>query len=182
MGGGLALHYALRRPGRVRRLVLINPTGLVSAPYLAPLKLPPRSLVRACGSRLAPRWLFRFVLRHLAYCDTSRLTPRVVDEYWSPSQLTGYVNAAVCTFKEFDWRPVPDESVARLAAPTVVILGTEDRLIRSARASAGKLPGARVYEVSGGHCVHEERPEQVYAMIGEFLAEGHSIKSHNDLN
>ncbi len=182
MGGGLALHYALRRPERVQRLVLINPTGLVPAPYLAPLKLPPRSLVRAFGRRLAPRWLFRSVLRHLAYCDTARLTPRVVDEYWSPSQLTGYVNAAICTFKEFDWRPIPAESVARLAVPSVVILGTEDRLIRNAHGSAEKLPGARVYEVSGGHCVHEEQPEQVYAMIGVFLAEGHSVKSHNDLN
>jgi pimeloyl-ACP methyl ester carboxylesterase len=182
MGGGLALHYALRRPDRVSGLALINPTGLVSAPYLAPLKLPPRSVVRAFGHRLAPRWLFRVVLRHLAYGDTARLTPRVVDEYWSPSQLPGYVDAAICTFKEFDWRPLPVESVTRLAVPSVVILGMDDRLIRNAHAAAERLPGASVYEVSGGHCVQEEQPERVYQMIGEFLARGHSVKSHNDLN
>jgi pimeloyl-ACP methyl ester carboxylesterase len=182
MGGGLALHYALRRPERVGRLALINPTGLVSAPYLAPLRAPPRSAIRAFGRRLAPRWLFRFVLRHLAYGDTTRLTPRVVDEYWSPSQLPGYVNAAICTFKEFDWRPISAESAGRLAVPSVVILGTEDRLIRNARAAAERLSTASVYDVPGGHCVHEEQPERVYAMLGEFFTDGHSVKSHNDLN
>jgi pimeloyl-ACP methyl ester carboxylesterase len=182
MGGGLALHYALRRPERVRRLALINPTGLVSAPYLAPLKVPPLSLIRALGRRLAPRWLFGFVLRHLAYGDTSRLTQRVIDEYWSPSQLSGYVNAAVSTLKEFDWRPVPAESAGALAVPSIVILGTDDRLIRNARAAAERLRGTCVYEVRGGHCVHEEQPERVYSQLGKFLGEDHSVKSHNDLN
>lgn len=170
MGGGLALHYALRYKERVSRLVLINPTGLVGAPYLEPFKLPPRSLIRAFGRRLAPRWLIAFILRHLAYDNTARLTDRVIDEYWSPSQLPGYVNAAGSTLKEFDWRPIPDSIASRLAVPSVVILGTHDRLIRNARPCAERLHGATVQECVGGHCVQEEQPQQVYSAIGQFLA------------
>src|SRR5215471_1263545 len=91
MGGGLALHYALRWPARVKALALIAPTGLVPATALLPLRATPRFAVEAIGERLVPRWMVEWILRHAAFRDVSRITARVIDEYWAPTQIPGFM-------------------------------------------------------------------------------------------
>ncbi len=169
MGGGLALRYALRRPERVTSMALINPTGLVSAAFATALRGAPRAVVRALHRRLVPRWLIAFILRRIAFHNASRVTRRDVDEYWAAAQLDGFLDAAHGALAEFDWRPLTDEEAASLAVPTLVVLGTSDRLIRNSRHRAERLRGASVYEVAGGHSVNEEFPEEVYAAIRGFL-------------
>ncbi len=168
MGGGLALHYALRHPERVCGLVAINPSSLVSIPLLTAARVAPRSLVGAIGRRMMPRWLVRFILQHIAYGDGSLVTERDVDEYWAPTQLPGFIAAARAALSEFEWRPLrPAEAVA-LAVPSVVILGRQDRLVRNAERAARALANADVRMLEGGHCVNEELPEAVCELIAEF--------------
>lgn len=170
MGGGLALRYALRNAGRVSHLVLVNPVGLVSIAYLHLLQIAPRSLIAAIGRRLVPRPAVDLILRYVAYGDPTLPTERDVDEYWAPTQLDGFVNAARSGLSEFDWRPLTDAEGDSLEVPTVVILGTRDRLIRNAASAAKRLRGAAAHEIVGGHCVLEENPTQVYEIAGSFLA------------
>ncbi len=169
MGGGLSLQYSLRHAGRLTALALINPTELVAIPALVAMRATPRPVVEAIGERLVPRWLVKLVLDRVAYADASLVTPRDVDEYWAPTQIPGYVRAARRTLAEFDWRPLSDAQAAALAVPASVVLGTKDRLVRRARPAALRLAGAEVHELAGGHCVHEERPEEVYRVLGDFV-------------
>jgi pimeloyl-ACP methyl ester carboxylesterase len=172
MGGGVALRYALRSPERVTRLVLINPVGLVSIGWVALLRLVPRMLMERLGRHALPRWLARFILRHIAYGDGSLATERDVDENWAPTQLPGFIHAVRAGIGEFNWSPLtPAESLA-LCVPTLVILGSKDRVVRHARSAADRLKGARVLSMAGGHCVHEEHPNEVYRAVVEFISSG----------
>lgn len=176
MGGGLALRYALRAPERISKLVLINPTGLVPLGFLKVLRRPPRAVLDALGPHLAPRWLIRVILRRVAYGNPSVVTERDIEEYWAPTQLPGFTHAVSGAIDEFDWRPLSNAEAKSLAVPAVVILGTQDRLVRNTTKSAARLNGAVVYSLPGGHCVHEEHPREVYAIIGEFVCQ--SARSH----
>jgi pimeloyl-ACP methyl ester carboxylesterase len=169
MGGGLALRYALRRPSAVRRLVLLNPAGLVPIPYARLLGAAPRALSQVLGARLVPRSLVGFILRRIAYADPSLVTERDVDEYWAPTQLPGFEYAAHAGLQEFDWRPISAAESTAMTVSSLVFLGTHDRLVRDARAAAERLCGSTVHEIDGGHSVHEEHPEQVYDLIGAFV-------------
>ena len=169
MGGGLSLHYALEHATRLTALALVNPTELVAIPALFAMRVVPRPVVEALGERLIPRWLVKLILEHVAFGDASRVTERDVDEYWSPTQLPGFIRGVRRTVAEFDWSPISDGQAASLAVPTAVVLGTRDRLVRHARSAALRLADAEVHEVDGGHCVHEERPSEVYGLLGRFL-------------
>jgi pimeloyl-ACP methyl ester carboxylesterase len=170
MGGGIALHAALRHPERVTSLVLINPSG-VSPLRRRWLLLPlPRLLARQLGGLLAPRALVTFILRYLAYADAGKVTERDIDEYWSPTQLTDYIYAARASIGEFDWTPISDDTAASLAVPTLVMLGANDRLIPDSGRDAHRLAGATVHVMAGGHCVHEEFPDAANRLIAEFVA------------
>jgi pimeloyl-ACP methyl ester carboxylesterase len=79
------------------------------------------------------------------------------------------VDAARATLSEFDWDPVSADEAASLAVPSLVILGAQDRLLRGVHDAAARLPESRVVTLTGGHCVHEEHPEQVYGLITEFV-------------
>ena len=94
MGGGVALQYALGRPERVRGLALISPTNLVEIPLLTVPKATPRFLARLFGRRLVPRPVVGLILRRIAYGNAELVTEAIVDQYWAPTQLPGYVYAA----------------------------------------------------------------------------------------
>ena len=169
MGGGLALRYALRRPERLRRLVLINPAGLAPVFYPKLLRPIPRVLGRALHERLVPRSLVALILRHLAYGNASCVSERDIDEYWAPTQQPGYIQAAHAALREFDWRPLTAAERTSLTVPCLVVFGTNDRVIRATFTGTAALPGARIQALKGGHCVHEELPDDVYGLIREFL-------------
>src|SRR6266571_1536004 len=171
MGGGIALQFALRMPARLTRLVLINPTGLAPVSYVALLRLVPRELVSALGSRVIPRALVDFILRRIAYSDASLVADRDVDEYWAPTLLPGFVRAASCALSEFSWDPASAAELERLAVPSVVILGRQDRLVRGANQAAERIRGAEIHTFDGGHCVHEEHPREVCELIARSLRE-----------
>jgi pimeloyl-ACP methyl ester carboxylesterase len=125
--------------------------------------------MRVLGHRAVPRWLVGFILRRIAYGDPRRVTERDIDEYWAPTQISGYVHAVRASISEFDWRPLTQREAKDLAVPTTVLLGTLDRVVRGAEPAARRLNGATVYCVVGGHCVHEEYPGAVYDIIGREL-------------
>ena len=169
MGGGVSLHYALRNPRRVSRLVLINPTGLAPVGFVAGMRLVPQQFVSALGPALAPRFLIRIILKWIAYGDASLVTERTIDEYWSPTQQPGFVRAGRAALTEFSWQPVPAPVLQGMTVPAVVILGLQDRLIRNAAPAARAIPAGEIHTVTGGHCVHEEHPDEVYPLIAGFL-------------
>ena len=169
MAGGLSLHFALAHPDRVRGLALVNPSSLVTIPWTNAMRIIPRVAMDAAGERLIPRRLVALILRRMAYGDASKVSTRDIDEYWAPTQIRGFARALRGAIAEFDWRPLSASEAASLAVPSVVILGLQDHVIRSAQGAAERLNGSQVFSLPGGHCVHEENPDTVYPLIAEFL-------------
>jgi pimeloyl-ACP methyl ester carboxylesterase len=169
MGGAVALHFALRHPNRVRALALVNPAGLVRIPIVWSARVTPRALVERVFDGRVPRWLVAQILRRLAFSNERFVSERDVDEYWAPTRIPGYVHAVRGAIDEFEWTPLTRDEASRMAVPAVVILGEHDRLIHDAADAAERLHKATVVRLSGGHCVHEERPEDVYGAVADFL-------------
>lgn len=171
LGGGLALHFALTNPERIRRLVLAAPVGLtsISLPTIGHL-LTPR-FTEHFARYVTPRWLTEVLLRS-TYGKPSRVTDHDVDEYWAPSQFPDYYRAARALLEEFDWDPIATERLASMPCRTLVILSTADRLIRGAEAPARAIRGATLATLEGaGHLGIEECAEEFNRMVLRFLNE-----------
>ena len=172
LGGGVALHFALAHPERIRRLVLAAPVGLtsISLPAIGHL-LTPRFTDRF-ARYLTPRWLTNVLLRS-TYGKPGRVTDRDVDEYWAPSQFPDYYRAARALLEEFDWDPIAAERLAAMPCRTLVILSTADRLIRGAEGPAKGMGGATVVTLEGaGHLGIEECAEEFNRLVLSFLNQG----------
>jgi len=88
--------------------------------------------------------------------------------------LAEFVWAQACTGK-FIW-PVPDRGlkhrIHRIATPTLIVWGNDDRIIAAAYAAdfAKRIAGARVELIgNAGHLPHLEQPEAVVKAVGGFL-------------
>lgn len=169
LGGAVALRLALRNPDRVGRLVLAAPVGL------APVRLrdfghllTPR-FTDLFARHLTPRWLTSLLL-HGAYGDPSRVPGEAVDEYWAPSQFPGYYRALRALLAKFSWEPLEAAELGHIIHPTLVILGTADRLIAGAGKRAETLANATVLSLDGaGHLGIEECPGEVNRAVIGFL-------------
>ena len=169
MGGGLALRLALERPGRVVALGLVSPVGLCAIPAArVGRNISPRVLDRF-ARLMVPRWLVAGALR-LTYGDPALVTDRDIDEYWAPSRDPDFARAMRALVCEFDWEPLDDDRLRALRVPTLLIVGSADRLIRGAAAGGARMPGARMLVLDGGHDVNEELHDRVDSELVRFIS------------
>jgi pimeloyl-ACP methyl ester carboxylesterase len=162
-GGMVACEIAATLPGRVSRLVLIDPVGLWRDDQ--PVK----------------NWMI--------FSDQERRTALFGDPEGEAARrffevpadadarvaaLAGFIWSQACTGK-FVW-PIPDKGLARrihrVTAPTLVIWGTRDGVISPSYADefAGRIRGARVERIEGaGHLPHLEQPEAVARLMADFV-------------
>lgn len=168
LGGGFALHFALRYPERIGRLVLAAPVGLTNIPLQRIARLlTPRFTTRA-SRMLTPRWLTSFLV-HYAYGEPRRVTDQIVEQYWAPTQFPNYYRATRALLHRVDWRPFDANVLARVSVPTLVILGSADRLIPGAETGARAIRGAIIVKIEGGgHLGIEERPQEFNAALLRF--------------
>jgi pimeloyl-ACP methyl ester carboxylesterase len=189
MGGAVSVRLAARRPDLVRTLTLISP----ALPDLWPRALPMR-LTLMCAPGFGP-WLLDRVGRRVpaesralisirdVYADPSLVHPnRLAEEV---AELTrrdglGYADAVLLAAA----RGIVTEylrrgphtlwhDAVRVKAPTLVIYGSHDRLVRPAMAAlaARSFQGARVVVLSRtGHVAMMERPGLVAKEMRELFA------------
>lgn len=180
LGGAVCTRLAATRPDLVRTLTLVSPALPVrrlqrgSDPRLPLLLLPGLSAVanRALARR-PPEQRARAVIE-LCYADPSRIPPQRLQEAvaeierrgglsWSEQALTRSLRGLVASYLQVGrdalWR-----QAARVRAPTLLVWGTEDRLVdvRIAPRAARTFPHARLLVLPGvGHVAQLERPELV---------------------
>jgi 3-oxoadipate enol-lactonase len=158
MGGRIARNFALKHPGRVATLALANTSPGFDA--LSPQEVlryveertsgTPPSARRLLGSRAGPgaqeALLASFhALRNESYLKT--LEASVSQDRGAPLE--------------------------RLAVPTLVITGDEDRVYPPAlaRGMAQRIPGAELVVLEGcGHLSNLEQPERFNAALLDFLS------------
>jgi 2-succinyl-6-hydroxy-2,4-cyclohexadiene-1-carboxylate synthase len=165
MGGRIALHAALARPERVRRLVLLGASpGLADASEREERRRADDALaerIEAIGvEAFADEW-GRLPLwegqpervRAAAHADRLRNTPAGLAD-----ALRGLGTGALPSL----W-----DRLGELPMPVVLLAGERDAKFRAiAERMAERIPGARLEIIPGtGHAAHLERPDLVAAAI-----------------
>lgn len=166
MGGYVAFEIMRRAPERVTRLALFDTSARADTPEQTRRR---RGLIA-----LARQGQFRGV------------TPRLLPQLIHPSRLDGPLAAEVMAMAErvgrdaflrqqeaIMHRPDSRPDLARIAVPTLVAVGAEDRLTPPELAAemAALIPGARLrLFADAGHLPPMETPEAVTAAMAEWLA------------
>ncbi|HSR85995.1 MAG TPA: alpha/beta fold hydrolase [Streptosporangiaceae bacterium] len=188
LGGAICTRIAARRPDLVRTLTLISPALPDLRPRLLPIRL---ALVSAPG--IGTR-----VLRRLQAIPPERRTDMTINDLFADPSLMhrdrrAEAVAEVVRRDGLDYasdallksgralvseyaRPGPGSlwrDAARVAAPTLVIHGSHDRLVNpatAARAARSFRYGRAVVLPRIGHVAMMERPDLVAAEMQEFIA------------
>lgn len=169
MGGRMALHVALRRPGVVRGLVVIGATPGIEDPAERAGR---RERDRLQARRIRDRGVAAFVEDWLAQPLFAGLPAwaRFDDERQrnTPDGLATSLELAGTGSQKPLWR-----DLGRIRVPVLAVAGADDeRYAAVARRMAAAIgPHATVSLVPGaGHAAHLERPHDVLAALRPWLA------------
>jgi pimeloyl-ACP methyl ester carboxylesterase len=174
MGGAIAADVAIEHPQRVRGLVLIASAGLgTREPMLFRVARWP--VVGAVVTSLRSRGFTGRLLR-ASYADPRQVTEEDVDQYYAPVAREGSGTALRAVLRQFRFDDLRGRGrLDRIACPTLVLWGEEDRWVPVAlgRALAAGIPrSALVIVPRAGHSVQEEAPDEVNRLVIKFLQEG----------
>jgi pimeloyl-ACP methyl ester carboxylesterase len=168
MGGCVAQELALRHPGRVKKLILVNSAAALDGRGEHVL----RTWVDIRRSNLSREQIVRFVaLLHFSAAlheDRTRyeqaIENGVANAY--PQQDHAFIRQSVALIAH-DAR----ERLKDIAAETLVVASTEDAVISPGlgKALAAGIPNAKLAELPGGHAGLVEHATEYNAAIFEFL-------------
>ena len=173
LGGWMAAEVATRYPERVSRLVLVNPAGLYveGAPVTDIFGKSPAELAAvlfADQSHPVAQMMHALAER---YDDPAAMAD-------IPLELLLPMVKAMSATAKLAWdpylhNPKLGRRLHRITSPTLIVHGTEDKLFARghAEAYAAGINGARIVDVKGaGHMLPLERPEELAALVRDFLA------------
>jgi pimeloyl-ACP methyl ester carboxylesterase len=172
LGGWFAAELALRQPGLVRRLVLLDPLGV----HVGGVEVPP------FFGAVAPRGIGGMgEARRLLFSDPDgpAALAALPDAMTTEQQLlwfAGLAGAARLGWKapHFQNRKLT-ERLGRIRVPTLVVRGRHDLLVpdEMARVWVASIPGARLSETAdAGHCLPLERPDVAAEVEGFLVGSG----------
>jgi pimeloyl-ACP methyl ester carboxylesterase len=180
LGGLVALRLACANPERVTALALVASAGLGRAvnPIFLQLALPGAGEAAIAWGKTplgaAQRAWGRATLLFARPLGTP---PRWLAEQYRLARIPGFLEAQLAALRAAvdlgGQREVLSDQLPRLAMPTLVIWGTEDRVLppRQARVAVARLPRGRLAWIPNcGHLPHVERPARFAAVLGRFLA------------
>lgn len=177
MGGGISWRYAVAHPDQVSALLLLDAGGMppragdASPPSNIGFRIMRSSLGRWLGERITPRSLIRRSLEQ-SVADPSIVDEAMVDRYWELLRYPGNRAASVARFSQRFNDPAIAEQARRIAVPTLILFGREDRIISpsAAQSFAERIAGSDVVLLDNiGHLPMEEAPDATVAAVLSFL-------------
>ena len=172
LGGAIAAEAAIEYPQRVRGLVLIGSAGLgAREPLLFRVARWPvigPALLAFRGRGLTARLL------KSTYADPTKVTEADVDQYYAPVAEPEYGRALRGVLRQFRFDGLGGR-LERIATPTLVLWGEEDRWIPLGvgRALARGISRSAFLSVPhAGHSTQEEAPDEVNRLLLKFLKDG----------
>lgn len=172
VGGVVAALVAEAHPDRISGLVLVAPAVYSSGPasWAQPMLRVPQM------RRLGPLLVRRFVgslesILDRSWHDPCLITSEVREGYRLPLKADDWDRGLWELMLADRGADIP-ALLARIAVPTLVIAGDDDRIIPTGdgRRVAHAVPGAMFREISAcGHLPHEERPQEFLGLLLPFL-------------
>jgi poly(3-hydroxyalkanoate) depolymerase len=164
-GGALAQQFALSRPDRVRRLVLVaTGPGVLMVParptVLLHMLTPRRHRDAAYAARIAGH----------VYGGSARTDPTVARDLLHATTrlgpVRGYFYQLISTA---GWTSLP--RLARLRPPTLILAGDDDPIIplANARIMHRLIPRSELHVYAGGHLELAARAERIAPVVEAFL-------------
>lgn len=172
LGGRIAWNLAWQHPGRVKKLILIDPSGM---PWTGPLPLAIRlarlPLLGGLLKYVAVRSLVADSVRQV-YGDPTKVSDALVQRYYElmlrPGNRAAFAQRAALVVQG------DTGGLKRIQAPTLIMWGEADAWIPVSDAAkfTQLIPKARVIIYPGvGHVPMEEIPERTAADAQRFLLE-----------
>ena len=164
LGGMTGMWLGTNAGNRIEKLVLCNTAAHIGAPdpWNARIEAVRKGGMAAIEAAVMARWFTpRFLERPTSMLGRMR-------EVFLGLSPEGYV-AACAAVRDMDQR----ESIARIAAPTLVIAGTHDASTTPAAGQfmAGKIRGARYAELDAAHISNVEAAERFTETVLGFVAD-----------
>ena len=152
MGALIALHFAIRHPGHVRRLVLVD-APMPAAEYIAP------SFAGVTDPLKFDAFIDETTRSSVGGRRRAKLKDRLHTLFFDSTMVA-------------DVSAMHAESVhdlVQLALPTLLLYGADSPCRRAATTLRDALPDARLELMAGGHYLPEEAPAPLLAAIRDFL-------------
>jgi pimeloyl-ACP methyl ester carboxylesterase len=185
LGGYASLCVAAQRPSTAAGLVLINSAGPFTEIEPQPQPDPVRklwgdmtlSILRQPWANfllfqyIRQPWVIRQTLEKV-YLDKSAITEQLIEEIYRPACDPGAMQVFASVFSTPQGEKV-DALLKQLACPLMTLWGEADPWM-NARERGEKFrqhyPQVAEYYLRAGHCPHDEVPEQVNTLLGEWVS------------
>jgi pimeloyl-ACP methyl ester carboxylesterase len=179
MGGTIATWYALARPERVRRLLLIGAAPLfpgTSVPGMLRLVASPIGTLLGKLMKPSPKLVVKN-MKAFGEGETITRYPELIDAQVVAGGDKAYADTSTAELKTIisvrGFRSeflLGDDDLANIKAPTQIIWGTNDPLGGTdvARRVAGAITDSRLEILDAGHGPWFGHPEEVAKIISEF--------------
>jgi len=164
MGGMAAVDFALRYPDRLSALALMG-TSAAADEWLRVTEI--RALATLIAKAGRPRFLGREAARSTFSAAFRQEHPAAVTR-WEHAVQAMPREALVAALRAVGERPSRLDRLEEIRVPTLIITGSEDRILnpRWSLAMARRIPRARLAAFPGvGHAIPMERPVDVAAWI-----------------
>lgn len=170
LGAYLAIEYALRFPGRVRALVLVDPFYRLD--QLSPLLRfhYTRPLINLGMISYAPEWLIRLSIELTGlFIRNGYITPQTKAGRAQTAQ--DYKNASPGIYNILTTTRDLTPDLPKVTAPTLVAWGKHDQSLSPSffEKLAAALPNAQTAVIEAGHVPHQSHPAELNRQVLAFL-------------
>ena len=172
MGGAISSAFTVNFPERVRKLILIDPIGIRSAPF---------------------SWIYKAAMLPgiseliLGMVSTDRIVRSITASFFHPEhieifqeqcrvqmQYRGFKRGLLSTLhnKAINGFPTVYRQLGKLDIPVLLIWGRNDQILplEQSRDILSAIPHAEFHVIEGcGHIPHYEKPEEVNPIVQQFL-------------